>query len=203
MFIVLPNNLVQFIVMIFPGPLALDPWFCFYFLLAYKFIYLVILHLQHSYVYLIINGYIFTFSVHLGHLKLYKFEEMRIVTNNFSQKQYFGRGGIWNSIQGLFAWWHYCSYQTTEESCFGYWGWSIPHRSWSDKLDSSSQSPSPIWFSALQTMKGSLWILTCQMEQSLLNYKVSIMLHCHIFYTVATSSDVSHVVKNTETFIFQ
>ena len=91
MFIVLPNNLVQFIVMIFPSPLVLDSWFCFYFLLAYK--YLVILHLQHSYVYLIINGYIFTLSVHLGHLKLYKFEEMRMVTNNFSQNNILGEGG--------------------------------------------------------------------------------------------------------------
>jgi len=93
MFIVLPNNLVQFIVMIFPSPLVLDSWFCFYFLLAYKSIYLVILHLQHSYVYLIINGYIFTLSVHLGHLKLYKFEEMRMVTNNFSQNNILGEGG--------------------------------------------------------------------------------------------------------------
>ncbi|OQU77520.1 hypothetical protein SORBI_3009G061900 [Sorghum bicolor] len=33
-----------------------------------------------------LNGYIFTLLVHLGHLKLYKFEEMRRVTINFSQK---------------------------------------------------------------------------------------------------------------------
>lgn len=165
MFIVLPNNIVQFIVMIFPGPKS---WTILGFVsIFYQLVnsFTRLFYIAEYLCYLIINGYIFTLSVHLGHLKLYKFEEMGRVTNNFSQKNILGEG-----IYGIV--------------CQG---------SYRNLLRLSHYR---ILVSVLQTMTGSLHILTCQIGiVASKHYKVSIMLHCHIFCTVATSSDVSHMVN--------